>query len=415
MDNKVFVEKPKVLLIITCPYQHLLSQWENEIEKFGIAHYKIIEAYSGKRWKDHLANLLIDLHLGYVNRLIVLTTHRTFSSDDFVSIIKENKGNFRIFLIADEVHWLGSRKNRKGLIEEYDFKLGLSATPKRWFDDLGTQIIYNYFGDVVVEFSLKDAITKINPATGCTYLTPYRYIPYFVSLTDDELDEYFEKTKSIAKRYSQANDDEKDDILESLLFRRADIIKNASKKYSVLEHILDKLGRNVKHTIIYCTPQQIDKVMEIINQKGLISHRFTMEEGTTPNEKYNGLSEREYILRKFAEGEYQVLVAMKCLDEGVDVPPAKIAILMASSGNPREYIQRIGRVIRRYPNKSEATIYDIIVAPSLNRKLPPELKNLEKKIFEKELKRYEEIAQIAINNAEAMEMIYKIKNVGGAI
>ena len=178
---------------------------------------------------------------------------------------------------------------------------------------------------------------------------------------------------------------------------------------------MDKLGRDVKHTIIYCTPQQIDKVMEIINQKGLISHRFTMEEGTTPNEKYNGLSEREYILRKFAEGEYQVLVAMKCLDEGVDVPPAKIAILMASSGNSREYIQRIGRVIRRYPNKNEATIYDIIVAPSLNRKLPSELKNLEKKIFEKELKRYEEIAQIAINNAEAMEIIYKIKNVGGDI
>ena len=88
--DKVFVENPKALLIITCPYQHLLSQWKNEIEKFGIARYKIIEAYSGKRWKDHLANLLIDLHLGYVNRLIVLTTHRTFSSDDFVKIIKDN-------------------------------------------------------------------------------------------------------------------------------------------------------------------------------------------------------------------------------------------------------------------------------------------------------------------------------------
>jgi len=273
---------------------------------------------------------------------------------------KDNKGNFHIFLIADEVHWLGAEKSRRGLIEEYDFRLGLSATPKRWFDDLGTQIMYDYFGDVVFEFSLKDAITKINPVTGYTYLTSYRYIPYFVSLTDDELDEYFEKTKSIAQRYSQANDDEKDNILESLLFRRADIIKNASKKYSALEHILDKLGRDVEHTIIYCTPQQIDKVMEIVNQRGLMAHRFTMEEGTTPNEKYNGLSEREYILQKFAEGEYQVLVAMKCLDEGVDVPPAKIAILMASSGNPREYIQQIGRVIRRYPNKSEATIYDII-------------------------------------------------------
>lgn len=363
-----------------------------------------------------MADSLVDLGLGYISRVIALTTHYTLSSKDFIKIIKDNKRGFYIFLIADEVHWLGAKKSRGGLIEDYDFRLGLSATPKRWFDGEGTQIIYNYFGNTVFEFGLKDAITKINPATGRTYLAPYRYIPYFVSLNDDELNEYLEKTRSIAQRYTWAkSDEEKDNILESLLFRRADIIKNASAKYNALKDVLDDLGKDVRHLIIYCTPQQIDRVMDIINQRGLISHRFTMEEGATPNEKYSGFSEREYILQKFAEGEYQVLVAMKCLDEGVDVPPAKIAILMASSGNPREYIQRIGRVIRRHPNKNEAIIYDLIVAPSLNRKLPSELRNIEKKIFEKELKRYEEIAQIAINNAEAMEMIYEIKNLGGDI
>jgi len=100
---------------------------------------------------------------------------------------------------------------------------------------------------------------------------------------------------------------------------------------------------------------------------------------------------------------------MKCLDEGVDVPPARRAILMASSGNPREYIQRIGRVIRRHPGKKEATIYDVIVSPSLRTGIK-ELKEIERKVFQKEIIRYEEIAKNALNNADALRMIYNIKN-----
>jgi superfamily II DNA or RNA helicase len=103
-----------------------------------------------------------------------------------------------------------------------------------------------------------------------------------------------------------------------------------------------------------------------------------------------------------------MLIAMKCLDEGVDIPPARRAILMASSGNPREYIQRIGRIIRRYPGKNESIIYDIVVIPSFES-LPPDLREIEWKIFQKEIKRYEEIAEIAINNAEALKLIYDTK------
>ena len=409
--EKVFAEFPRVLLIVTCPYQHIAEQWKKSLDKFGISYDKLIEAHSGKPWKNKLADALIDLSLGYLNKVVVITTHTTFSKKEFIEIIKENKEGFKIFLIGDEVHWLGAKKRRRGLLEDYDFRLGLSATPERWFDPIGTRILYDYFGGILFEFSLEDALTKINPATGKTYLTWYKYIPYFVSLTEDELEEYQKKTEKIVNLYNQAKDDEqKAEILERLLFRRADIIKNASEKYVTLEKILDNLGREIKHALIYCTPQQIDEVMKIINKKGLIAHRFTMEEGTKPEKKYNGLSEREYILQKFAQGEYQVLVAMKCLDEGVDVPPAKIAILMASSGNPREYIQRIGRIIRRFPSKNEAVIYDTIVVPSFKyNQVPKEMRELENKIFEKELQRYEEIAKLAINNVEALMKIYNLK------
>jgi ERCC4-related helicase len=108
----------------------------------------------------------------------------------------------------------------------------------------------------------------------------------------------------------------------------------------VLDGLFDEMDLPIKWTIVYCSPQQIDGVMRIINRRRIIAHRFTMEEGTTPTQEYDGLSERDFLLREFGEGKYQALVAMKCLDEGVDVPPARTAILMASSGNQREYIQR---------------------------------------------------------------------------
>lgn len=400
----------KLAVIITCPYQHLVQQWKREIDKFGIAFDYIVADGSNPSWKDALADSLVDISIGYKEKVIILTTHRTFSSNNLISIVKEHKKDSSILLIADEVHGLGAEKGRMGLIDEYDFRLGLSATPKRWFDFIGTQAIYNYFNEAVFDFTLKDAINTMNPATGRTYLTPYRYIPKFVSLDGNELDDYIEQSKKIVRRYHGAKTEkEKDEILEGLFFKRANIIKNASQKYQALGGILDELPLEIKWCIIYCTPQQIDKVMGILNMRGIVSHRFTMDEGTSPDSKFKGLSERDFILKKFAEGEYQVLVAMKCLDEGVDVPPARVAILMASSGNPREYIQRIGRVIRRYAGKSEATIYDVVVAPSLIH-LPKQLREIERKIFQRELKRYEEIAQIAINNAEAFSAVYKIKH-----
>ncbi|VVB86449.1 Type III restriction enzyme, res subunit [uncultured archaeon] len=408
--EKVSETYKNLVVIISCPYQHLVQQWRRESEKFGFNFDQITADSSNSSWKKQLVDSLTDIYLGYKDKLIIFTTHQTLSSDDFINIIKSNKNNMSFFLIGDEVHGLGAEKSRMGLINEYELRLGLSATPKRWLDFEGTDAIYNYFGDVVYEFSLEDAVYRVNPMTGQTYLTPYRYLPRFVSLTVDELEDYIDKTKAIARNFNKAKSNkEKQRFLESILFKRANILKNAVEKYKISEEILDGLGSSIKWTIIYCSPQQINRVMEIINKRGIVAHRFTMEEGTTPDKKYNNLSKRDFLLQKFAENKYQVLVAMKCLDEGVDVPPARIAILMASSGNPREYIQRIGRIIRRYPNKNEANIYDIVVVPSFD-KLPSEFIDIELRIFEKELSRCEEIARIAINNSEALTLIYKIKN-----
>ncbi len=400
------------VIIISCPFGHLIQQWVVEIEKFGLTHPMIICDSTNQGWRDQLADFLTDIQLENKNNLIVLTTHRTFSSEDFRSIFRQFKSDERtpVMTIIDEVHGIGAEKSQEGLLEIYDYRLGLSATPKRWFDDEGTEAIYNYFRGkektVVFEFPLKKAINEINPRTNKTFLTPYRYIPNFVSLEEEELEKYISLTKSIVAKYNKANGKEKKELLENLIYLRADIIKDAEQKYKVLDEILDQLGEKLSHTIIYCSPGQFDRVMRKCNERNIIAHSFTMEEGTNPKKEYGGVSERQHILDQFGKGVYQVLVAMKCLDEGVDVPQAKNAIIMASSSNPREYIQRIGRVIRQYPSKKEANIYDIIVIPS---KYDKKIRDIEIKIFEKELSRYKEIAKNAINRADAFDKIVKVR------
>ena len=245
--KKELDEHERIFSVITCPYQHLVHQWRREVDKFGLEFEEILIADSSNRnWKDNLVDSLIDISLGDKKNLLVITTHRTFSSNDFINIVQRYK-DCTNFLIADEVHGLGAEISLNGLISDYDKRLGLSATPQRWFDDFGTDELYNYFGGVVFKFSLSEAINSINPATGDTYLTPYKYLPDFLSLTSDELDEYLNITHTIAVKFG-ASKQNPDDIkrLEGLLFKRANIIKNAENKYRILEKILDVLGQNIK-------------------------------------------------------------------------------------------------------------------------------------------------------------------------
>lgn len=409
--HQVFLSCKKAIAVIACPLQHLASQWRREIEEFGVEADAILVADSSNpAWKRQFANQLMDITLGYRGKVVVLTTHHTLSSSDFVQILRRYRDpSVPALLIADEVHGMGAPKRARGLLADYEMRLGLSATPRRWFDEPGTQRVYEYFGGVVYEFTLRDAINTTNPRTGRPFLVPYCYKPVFVALESEELEEYVEKTEKIAARIEAAQADERlAELLSILLVTRADIVKGARGKYRILEQLLDAMAPSMRWTIFYCVPQQIDTVMRMLAQRNVCAHRFTMREGTAPSSRYHGLSQRDFILRNFADGKYQALVAMRCLDEGVDIPPARIAVLMASSGNPREYIQRLGRILRPYPGKYEATIIDIIVAPSIER-LPSVLRRAERAIFAKELQRCEEIAVLAVNNAEALDQLHSAR------
>jgi superfamily II DNA or RNA helicase len=402
--EKTTETEKKILVVISSPYIHLSDQWIREFDKLGICSGKIVADSSQNKWRDKLVDGIIDVENGVSEQLVILTTHNTLSSNDFMNIIKESKKRVpgeKIMLIVDEVHGIGAPERRKGLIEDYDYRLGLSATPKRWFDLKGTDRIFSFFGDVVFEFSLKRAIDA-------GYLTPYVYKPHFTCLTSGEMARYEAETRKISRAYYRSkNEDEKDEIFTLLCIKRQKIIRNALNKLVIFEQILAELDQ-IKYCLIYCSPRQIRSVQDVLNKRSIIQHKFTEREGTKAEDRFEGLSERDFLLKNFSEGAYDALVSMKCLDQGVDVPPARIAIMLDNSGNPLEYIQRRGRILRKFPGKENAVIHDIIVEPALRPGVPKELADLERKIIAKELRRYREFARSSKN---AFECLKKMENI----
>jgi superfamily II DNA or RNA helicase len=340
---------------------------------------------------------------GVPGRSIIVTSHDTLSSPDFIEKMKNING--KKMLIADEMHWLGARGFAEGLIPEYEMRLGLSATPKRWLDDEGTSILYAYFGETAYEFSLEKALTTTNPSTGRPFLTGYDYYPHFVEMTNIEMENYLKLTEKIRKAsFTKGDSSEKNESLELLLIKRQKIIKNSESKYPVLSEILGK-EKTSKYGLIYCTPEQIGRVQDLVNSQGIVQHKFTYRESAT---------RRQELIEAFSRGDYNFLIAMKCLDEGVDIPATRTAIFMSSSGNPREYIQRRGRILRDCEGKTKAIVHDVIVLPTIGG-YHNDLSEIEKGIVRKELTRYEYFANLARNRVDCLSMILKLKHDLGLI
>ncbi|MEM4318052.1 MAG: DEAD/DEAH box helicase family protein [Candidatus Nitrosocaldaceae archaeon] len=398
-----------LIIIISVPFIHLIDQWVKNLLRWG---YNYIVANSAEfNWYAKLANRIDDLNKHFINKLIIITTHDTLSDSKFINIISEAK--VPILLIADEVHGLGSPERRKGLLDSYTYRIGLSATPRRWFDEEGTNFLFDYFGKTVFSFSLHDAIRQ-------GYLTPYYYYPHFIELTEDEFAKYLKYTKVIAGKYkkikykndnnskesSEQPDEIEQELLTQLLNKRRQIIVNAKKKFDEFAHILDtefSPYSKLKRCLIYCSPQQIDRVQDILNKRGIIQHRFTAEEDR---------EERQKILDNFVKGNYHALVAMRCLDEGVDIPSAETAFILASSTNPREFIQRRGRILRLHEDKKYSYIYDFVVIPTFDTdKYDNIILNLEGRIVKNELERVREFASSAENHEYALAFIDRILSI----
>ena len=407
--KQLLEREQKLVTIISVPFLHLANQWEKSLHNMGIKIPVIHVSSANPKWKAELKTKILDNRLDKEKQFIIITTHDSLATSPFIELIHDVKSN--IFLIGDEVHSLGTVTRLDALLPLYTYRLGLSATPERYFDELGTQELMRFFNRVVYVFDLHRAINEINPDTGETYLVPYEYYPIFVELTDEDMSEYSKLSGQIAILCNKKDRSKSEQLrLEQLLRERQDIIKNTQTKYPAFEALINDLAKNnkIKQTLIYCSPKQIETVQQLLRrQKGIIQHRFTSKEDAIRRQKkYCNLTEREYLLYKFEKGDYDVLVAIRCLDEGVDVPATRNAILMCSSGNPKEYIQRRGRVLRRAPGKDKAVIYDITAIPS---KIDGRDPNIDIKVLKSQLKRLEEFARDALNIGEVEREIFKIR------
>jgi len=380
-----------------------MDQWLDSIKKYGLDLDYTIKCFSeNTNWHQELKKVIRKMKIGQFKNVLIISTHKTMVSEKMNELIDELKNqNIATMIIGDEVHGLGSEKRRENLSELFEYRLGLSATPKRMYDEIGNRFLHRYFGDVVYEFSLCKAIDKLNPATYRTYLTPYYYFPYICTLTSKETEEYNEITRKILQKISRLDDITYDDIesdeeIKRLLIIRSKIIKAAREKINILKNILADIKvrfGEVNHAIIFTDDRLITETLKLLHAGGFIAVRFTQE---------LNIDQRNLIIDQFEKGNIDVLVAMKILDEGVDIPNAKIAVLMSSTSNPREYIQRLGRILRIYDGKDYAYIYDIIVKPAY---IPDDLFKLENTVFKVEKERVKLIAECALNYKEAIEKI----------
>ena len=405
--------------VIAVPNTHLIDNpWISSIKEIidiYNSNWSIIKAMgNSKEWNKNLLKAKVDIRLDKIKHIIIFTTYDAFCTDKFINFIQTVKT--KKILIADEVHNVGSGETRNGLIEEYEYRLGLSATPERYLDDEGTHIIQDYFEKETYTFTLEKAIKTINPATGKTFLTPYYYYPIFVKLTESELEDYAKKSLIIAKYGDVANlTIEQRSKRNSILIQRARILQDASNKIEVFSKIIPELKSKgiFNHCLVYCAGGKgdnderfLEMVIGLLNVADIKCRRFTSEDKTELHTRNQSSDEedRKTILKKFSEGSLDALVAIKCLDEGVDVPATKNAIIMASTGNPREYIQRRGRILRRSPGKEFAIIYDFFIEPSSNL----EYRDSNQSTFNIEYKRFKEFADLSENKNENYETIKEI-------
>ena len=392
----------KLVVIVATPQNTLSRQWKNDIEnELKISFERsIIADGSNYKWKTDLEKVLLDVSNDIYSDAILYTTHASASSHDFIKIINTYGNLVNILFICDEVHGIGSEKQKEALLDIYKYRIGLSATPERMFDEEGTSLIRKYFGNKSFEFTIKDALSTINPITGQPFLNKFYYHPCFVYLNDEELEKYRSYSKKIAAVANQENPDY--DLLNNLNILRADILKNADDKMSMVESIIDSINskERIKDTIIFTTDKKINDVLTMLGKKGIMRSKITEEESASRIVGIRGNTEREELIDQFRDGTMQVLIGLKCLDEGIDIKNARIAILMASTTNPREFVQRVGRVIRVAKNKAYSEIYDLIVTTSAED-------SSNNKILEKEAKRTKLIACNAENYNEVKEIFAK--------
>ena len=404
-------------VIIVCPYQHLVEQWVSDIINFNM---KPIIGYSSspqKDWKKQLETAIRNqTYLDNKRFFCFVTTTATFASEYVQKQIKRIRKP--ICLVADEAHNLGTERLLELLDDKYKYRLALSATLKRHFDDIGTTRLCNFFGEKCIEYTLDKAIDEGK-------LTPYKYYPIVVTLDENELQAFQKITQKmlrciITDRHGHCK---LNDAGVKLAIKRARLVAGANAKIDALKKVITPF-KDDYYMLVYCGAttlnsyekdysatnnddlRQIETITRLLgNELRMNVSKFTADEN---------IAERRAIKEHFETGkDLQAIVAIKCLDEGVNIPAIQKAFILASTTNPKEYIQRRGRVLRLSPQtgKRVAEIYDFITLPrgiDETYGLTKADVMAEASLARNEVKRLKEFSRLAMNPVESYKLIDEI-------
>lgn len=411
--------------LILVPTITLVNQWEAECRKFNFN--SILTVSSKSNWKNDFATIITKERLFSTEQVsfIVISTYASFGRTNIFAEL--NQLPSKTLLIADECHNMGSGTMLKLLpIVNCKRRIGLSATPERQFDDEGNEKLFTFFNSIngyTYEYSMKEAIDN-------DVLCRYYYYPHLVTLTDSEMGDYVGLSLKIAKYFDPNKDKfvKNDPILTALLLARKRIIHKAFNKVSVFCDILKDYyhkKNNLKYTLVYVpegndtndyfetdrysNADETETDSDAVHLIDVFTKAVKDTDSNITAKKFvSGINDREEILEQFGNGEIDVLTSMKCLDEGVDVPRAELAIFCASTGNPRQFVQRRGRILRKHPEKKFAYIHDLVVIPEINPN--SDSYNMERSILKKELDRVNNFASLSENSSHTVNVLLDIMN-----
>lgn len=398
---KQYKENGYYKVIIAVPTKALAEQWEKEAKAFKFNN--IVSTQTDTNWKDTLARYATMSRLRPKSNIIIITTYATFNRKHIQEFLSKTCGLETFIYIADEAHNLGTGSCLANAPHKIIWRIGLSATPERIYDEIGSGELYKFFNSAPPKYTYRYTMKQ---AIEDGILCKYEYYPIFVSLNDVEMDEYERITKILRKFIDSKTGKYKPEAEKKLLERKR-IIHKAENKKKAIQKLLQNLQDNKKldYTFVFVPEGYepdysqndnyavaaedvhiIDEYADLFKSHGYSYHKYI-----------SGLDDAQSILDSFAKGDIKVLLSMKCLDEGVDIPRAENAIFCASTGNPRQFVQRRGRVLRKAAEKEKAKVWDLIVTPPDIFNQPTDL---DKNLFTKEVQRIVNFATLAYNKEE---------------
>ena len=351
---KELLKSSNAMIVICAPYKHLIKQWAQDLEK-AFKQAKIIMVSSeNPSWEQQLTQAIIHKRYNPDDQIIVVSTIASFNMERFMRTVEKSKE--QKLLIVDEAHRLSRRDEM--LQRMFSYMLGLSATPYSGKTAKSGKELMDYFGGQVFSLPIESALDR-------GFLVPYYYRPIYVNATDEEEGKfrYYTQLMMSCFRNGKVIDPEN---LAKYHRSRLRVISMASEKMQDIISIIKKIDVS-DHFIVYCGDgrlydsqsgediRHIQAIKNVLTDMGYKASQFTAQEN---------MKERMQLIDAFNEGQISTLVAIRCLDEGINIPSIESALILSSNDNYREFVQRRGRILRTYKNKKYATIYDVIVLPS---------------------------------------------------